>query len=63
MADILEGLGSVLAADVEEDFFAASVGRRGELVDCLRGKERGKGGSVRMLIDKLGDVVDFVVDD
>jgi hypothetical protein len=37
MADVFEGFGGVLAADVEEDFFAASVCRMQTIRDHLLG--------------------------
>lgn len=72
MADIFKGFGCVLAANVEQDFFAAAVPRGKEgLVswgpkdwDWKRGCSFGVvGGCLRMLVDKGGSIVDFVVDD
>lgn len=62
VADILKGLGRVLAADIKEDLLAAAglvlvnVGGGGGTIECGRG-------DIRMLVNKLGAVIDLVVDD
>lgn len=78
MTDVLEGLGGVLAANVDEDLFSAAVEE--EAVSfvsgvscagyvrvgsrCGTGRERkGPGSNVRMLINEAARVVDEIVDD
>lgn len=56
VADVFEGFGCVLAADVEEDFFAAAVGGgRGEEVSGMGGINAWMGGGGVVLVGGKGE--------